>query len=756
MSVSESESDSEDVHMSSGSSSESASESDSGSESGSASEESASESGSDSEAESDKAPAAKPALTAEEIDRKRKRREAGAKVRAERRALRQAQEAAAQAAAKNGTPLTSTLLNAHIKELPVDYYYHLGLSSASQLRTMFGDVRYVIMSGSPVRAFETIQKAVVALNIQLPLGCTVSPIGKTERYSLYKAGPVLSVSHGMGKPSISIMLHEITKLLAAAGAIDQTTYIRVGTSGGLGVPPGTVIVSSSTVNGALQPTFPVVILGETVQRPCKIDADLVESILKTPLPQRATFKMMKGITMATDDFYEGQGRLDGAICEYNIEDKMRFIKKAHAQGVRNIEMESDAIVAFCTKLNIKCAVICATIVDRLQGDQVTSTPAQLVAYTDSAVQVTLRFIQRQLGTKQAGRSKRAMRLAKASSLFSGASVAHVAGSSEEFPRKHLTNDHTGSGEKKDDLDSDSDDELPSKKAKKAPATPAVSVKTPSKKNDAPKTPNGSEKKKAKETGKKAPQSDKKKSDSTKKDAAQSTPKKADVKTPAKPAQTPAASDKKKDAPKSDAKQPNGTAKKEKKDKKDGDKSTPATPSASKKKKDAPATPAAPTTPATPAASQKKEKKGDKKDDKKAPSKPATPAADAPASDAKPLNRRQKKAASDAAAAAEKKAAEDKAAADAKQIAENRAADLAKFAPDVIEKKHRPTKNERKALKEAALAAAAAAGTAPPTSAQIAAAVDAAGANGKRKREEEKAETKTTDKKKAAKKQKSDE
>jgi hypothetical protein len=35
----------------------------------------------------------------------------------------------------------------------------------------------------------------------------------------------------------------------------------------------------------------------------------------------------------------GQGRLDGAICEYEEGDKMNFLHEAWAQGVRNIEME---------------------------------------------------------------------------------------------------------------------------------------------------------------------------------------------------------------------------------------------------------------------------------------------------------------------------------------------------------------------------------------------------------------------------------
>ena len=51
-------------------------------------------------------------------------------------------------------------------------------------------------------------------------------------------------------------------------------------------------------------------------------------------------KCAKGKTMCCDDFYEGQARLDGAICHYNEDDKMKFLQKAHEAGVVNIEMES--------------------------------------------------------------------------------------------------------------------------------------------------------------------------------------------------------------------------------------------------------------------------------------------------------------------------------------------------------------------------------------------------------------------------------
>lgn len=74
---------------------------------------------------------------------------------------------------------------------------------------------------------------------------------RTDRFLFYKVGPILSVSvsnlcpsttihdivmlqqHGMGVPSISILLHELIKLLKYANARDPI-IIRIGTCGGIG------------------------------------------------------------------------------------------------------------------------------------------------------------------------------------------------------------------------------------------------------------------------------------------------------------------------------------------------------------------------------------------------------------------------------------------------------------------------------------------------------------------------------------------
>jgi uridine phosphorylase len=278
------------------------------------------------------------------------------------------------------------------KKRSPDYLYHLGLHNGLDLEEMFGDTRFVCMGGSAERAGRFAHMMLPYLAVELPTGHTLTPIGKTERFTLYKIGPVISVSHGMGMPSMSILLHEITKLLHYAGARD-VTYIRIGTSGGLGVPPGTVVVATGAVNGVLEAYHELSVLGVKRSLPAILDAGLAAEVLA----HRGDIPAKLGVTMGTHCFYEGQGRLDGALCEYGEEEKMAFLRRAHAEaGVRNIEMEAPYFAAFTHRLGIKSILMCAALLDRLEGDQVTSTPEDLARFSHNASELAARYIQNKL------------------------------------------------------------------------------------------------------------------------------------------------------------------------------------------------------------------------------------------------------------------------------------------------------------------------------------------------------------------------
>lgn len=66
----------------------------------------------------------------------------------------------------------------------------------------------------------------------------------------------------------------------------------------------------------------------------------------------------------------GQGRTDGAFCDYTEADKMEYLQLLRSNGVKNIEMEALAFAALTHHAGIRAADVCVTLLDRLKGDQV--------------------------------------------------------------------------------------------------------------------------------------------------------------------------------------------------------------------------------------------------------------------------------------------------------------------------------------------------------------------------------------------------
>ncbi|XP_038652824.1 uridine phosphorylase 1-like isoform X2 [Scyliorhinus canicula] len=188
------------------------------------------------------------------------------------------------------------------------------------------------------------------------------------------------VKHGMGIPSISIMLHEIIKLLCHAKCTDVLAF-RIGTSGGIGLLPGTIVITKVSVNACFDPYFEQNIMGMLVTYPTVLNECLAQELLKCS-KEINQFNSIIGTTLCTSDFYEGQARLDGAFCNYTYEDKMNYLHCAYEAGVRNIEMESSVFAAMCNRSGIPGAVVCVTLLDRLQGDQIGSSHEVLTEYQE--------------------------------------------------------------------------------------------------------------------------------------------------------------------------------------------------------------------------------------------------------------------------------------------------------------------------------------------------------------------------------------
>ncbi|KRF83442.1 uridine phosphorylase 1 isoform X1 [Drosophila virilis] len=272
---------------------------------------------------------------------------------------------------------TVKLRNPNIELMDQDILYHVALGSESHdLREMFGDVKFVCMGGTPKRMENFAHFIMDEIGYKLPAGTQLQDISEfSYRYSMYKVGPVLCVSHGMGTPSISILMHEVIKLMYHAKCIDPI-FIRIGTCGGIGVDGGTVIITEDALDGHLRNSHEFTILGETVHRPAKLDKKLARE-LKSLASADDPYDTIIGKTLCTNDFYEGQGRLDGAFCEFTETDKMNYLEKLRDNGVVNIEMESTIFAALTHHAGIKAAVVCVVLLNRLNGDQV-NAPKEVI------------------------------------------------------------------------------------------------------------------------------------------------------------------------------------------------------------------------------------------------------------------------------------------------------------------------------------------------------------------------------------------
>ena len=107
---------------------------------------------------------------------------------------------------------------------------------------------------------------------------------------------------------------------------------------------------------------------------------MIDEALASSLIQQGKglpFKVMAGKTVCTHDFYEGQARLDGAFCEYTNADKNEYLERLQVAGVANIEMEATAFAALTHMAGFRSAVVCVTLVDRLDEDQVNTLQVSL-------------------------------------------------------------------------------------------------------------------------------------------------------------------------------------------------------------------------------------------------------------------------------------------------------------------------------------------------------------------------------------------
>jgi len=294
------------------------------------------------------------------------------------------------------------LQNKHLQELKVDKFHHLGFSTETiDVKDVFKDVKFVCLSGS-VNRVKTFAKFVNS-ELKLMKEDELVDLCSTDRYVMYKVGPILIANHGMGVPSACIILNELFKLLHYAGAED-VTFFRLGTCGGLGVPPGSVVVTRKAVDGLLLPRYTQIVLGELKTYNTEFEHTMYDELFQTVHTKetKLDFEITLGDTMCCDDFYEGQGRLDGAFCSFTKEEKKEFLKKAYESGVRNLEMESLVFAGLCNRVGIKSCIVCVALVDRLNDDdQIVITEEQIKEFEQRPCKLVLEYMKRNISTNGA-------------------------------------------------------------------------------------------------------------------------------------------------------------------------------------------------------------------------------------------------------------------------------------------------------------------------------------------------------------------
>jgi uridine phosphorylase len=199
----------------------------------------------------------------------------------------------------------------------------------------------------------------------------------------------------MGTVSIMNLLDDITKLMKACGN-NNLEYLRVGTSGGINIDPGSVIITDNAYKPDLTTGYKMTILGKDVIFPTQMNQNLNERIIRAQ-PEIESFKLYRGNSIAADDFYLGQARFDGAIKpKYTKEMQQEYFKKIMALGVYNFDMESTAIASFCNRAGIAATMIAVTLLNRLDGDQVTATAEKLREFANRAQMVTVNYLLSQI------------------------------------------------------------------------------------------------------------------------------------------------------------------------------------------------------------------------------------------------------------------------------------------------------------------------------------------------------------------------
>ncbi len=273
-----------------------------------------------------------------------------------------------------------------------DVYYHFGLSSTDPVMERMKGVRAIVMAGSGERIRQ------FAADWSHRHGdAEIIAFSKEDRFVARYTNGVLFASHGMGMPSASIAIQELMRMVyflkgGDLKALQKIFWARVGTSGGIGLPPGSVVVSSEGIMADMKPYRLLRGTTGTYWFDGNFPADVGKAIIAAS--PDAGYPVVVGRTVAGNEFFLEQFRLDGAICMESMESKFAWLELLHKNGVCNIEMEGAAFAGYMNHWGFdRFAMVCCTLLDRLDGDQVTAMPEELHDYAERAGKVLFNYLE---------------------------------------------------------------------------------------------------------------------------------------------------------------------------------------------------------------------------------------------------------------------------------------------------------------------------------------------------------------------------
>lgn len=282
-------------------------------------------------------------------------------------------------------------VNRYFQKLDVDYLYHLGIDSSMDIENIFADVKYVVLT----RQDEDITLLASEFGKQwygIKEEFSFKPLFKTERFHLYKVGPLLAVSHGIGTPSMLICLNEIVKLLVHLKRTD-VTFFKIGPAGGLGdAKVGSLVAVNAALNGKLEPIMYSIECGEEFAYSTTLDVKFLNEVIEFS-QKHSDVKLILGSSIGASDFYEEQARINGFLpLSTTKEDRDDFLAKAQSLGVKSINMEVVAFSGFCQQLDIQACAIDAIVVERNKGDEIRISYSEQQQILAKAFKLIVKFI----------------------------------------------------------------------------------------------------------------------------------------------------------------------------------------------------------------------------------------------------------------------------------------------------------------------------------------------------------------------------